>query len=245
MSVEKECQSCGAKFSTPNRRSETVKFCSLDCKQNAGWVSRKCHHCKKTFQRKKSDLKRSGRFFCSRKCYHANAIGKPNVGRPKVEWVRKVCETCSTPFDVVPSRKDKAKYCSAKCQHLNPAWREANSKSQQAEKSWRWSGGKYQTKDGYIRLKKSVSGKERFDFSHRRTILDAMIKQCPDHPFLKVVRGEIRLRTEIEVHHIDRDRGNNRLSNLLAITKAAHARIHHKNQKPSPTECWPPNPATW
>lgn len=244
MAVVKVCGCCGKEFSVPNRRHETVKFCSRECKTNAGWESFTCVKCGTGFRRKKSDNPGDPRRYCSMDCHHADKKGKKYQvdDRPRYH---KVCETCGVQFRVTETRKDTARFCSRKCQSASPEFRKECSEAQQGDKHWRWAGGVYKCGTGYARHKSKVLGEEKFVFIHRTIILMAMLESEPDHPFIIEKNGVKKLRTEIEVHHIDRNRSNNVLSNLLAVTKHAHAQIHHRNSKPKPWECWPRDPSRW
>lgn len=244
MPVQKVCEQCGAKFAVPPRRAEEVKFCSRECKTAAGRVKLSCGVCGSAFERVRSELKGKGAY-CSKQCYLTSQKGQPKAANPQRPRYFKTCEECGKEFRVTLTRKDTARFCSRECQGRNAAFRAECSEKQQGEKHWRWQGGIYQAGCGYTRFKKKVLSKERYVLMHRLVIEKAMQAECPDHPFLVTVDGEPRLHPDIEVHHIDRDRGNNALSNLLAVTKPAHAQIHHRNRKPDPWECWPPNPTKY
>jgi hypothetical protein len=184
--------------------------------------------------------------FCSRECFHAADKGAKHAEMPGHEKHYKDCVICGKNFRVTKTRKDTAKYCSNSCKLKCPDFRYKKSASVRAEKNHRWTGGLYKTGTGYIREKKKILGTETFTFNHRTVMLNAMLKECPNHPFLITnLDGEIKLSSSIEVHHIDRNRSNNEISNLLAVTKLAHAKIHHHNRKPEPWECWPSDPTIW
>lgn len=238
--VEKVCQQCGTGFTVPNRRSDEVKFCSVACKTEAGWALLKCCVCGAAVRRKKSDNSKSVRIHCSRACFHASRVGTPRSAAPKVR-VRKSCETCASDFWVIASRKDKARWCSRKCQSASPEFRAECSEKQSGPKAWRWKGGAYLLKSGYFKGKTRRRGVLKTTYSHREIVLAELLKADPTHPFIEGAW----LSSKIEVHHIDRNRTNNDLSNLLAVTKPAHARIHNHNEKPLPGECWPPDPSSW
>lgn len=242
MAVIKVCEHCKQNFTIPNRRSESVKYCSRTCKTEAGWVDLVCKTCGETFRRKKSDMKRSDNDYCSRICYHADRIGTAHKVDPNSVRYYRVCETCKKDFRVTETRKDVARWCSKECQSASPSWAEECSKRQLDEKHWRWSGGVYKNHEGYIRSQ--PMGRSR-SLEHRRILFDAMLLTEPNHHFIIEVDGVKKLNPEIEVHHIDKVRSNNVLDNLLAITKDAHAQIHHRNRKPRPWECWPSNPERW
>lgn len=242
MAVSKVCEHCKTKFAVPNRRHESVKFCSRECKTAAGWLDLTCVTCGDAFKRKRSDQKRTALPYCSRDCYLKAMPGMPRKREPDYF---KTCEHCGDGYKVVKSRLDISRYCSKECQVASPTWRARSSEVQQGERHWRWAGGNYETGKGYIRHKRKVLGQEAFTFNHRHVVLQAMLNECPDHPFIVTVDGKKALNREIDVHHIDRQRANNELSNLLAVTKDAHAQIHHRGKKPEPWECWPSNPVKW
>jgi hypothetical protein len=240
MAVLKTCQQCKTEFSTPNRRAETVKFCSLACKTQAGWKSLACPQCGAAFQRKVSDLK-GQTAYCSRECYDATKLGRLNA-KPDAPRYEKVCEQCKVTFPVTKTRAATARFCSRACQSNSDAWRKECSEKQVGEKHWRYRGGNYSGSAAYAQTP-TVNGVR---FSVHRAIMTAhMAAKVPDHPFLYEKDGRKVLRTHIHVHHIDRDPANNALENLLALTIDAHAKLHHNGRKPEPWECWPPNPAKW
>lgn len=242
MSVEKICLACQVSFTVPNRRHEEVKFCSRACKTSAGWETLKCPCCAVEFKRKKSIGAKSEVKFCSQACSLASRKGRKHRADPDAVKYFRVCEVCSKEFQVTKTRKDTARFCSRECKGSSPEYRAHASASQKGEKSWRWSGGEYLNHGGYIM--KKIDGVGR-PLEHRHVIFLAMIIKAPTHPFIVTVGGEKKLSSDIEVHHIDRDRANNSLDNLLAVTKFAHAQIHHRNRKPEPWECWPSNPERW
>lgn len=244
MPVNKACEKCGKAFTVPPRRSGEVRFCSRACKTAAGRITLRCAGCGKSFQRVSSD-QRGQSAYCSRDCYHAGQKGKPKReadSRPKYV---KTCEVCATKFRVTKTRAETARFCSKVCLRLSATYGQECSERQQGDKAWRWAGGKYKDHSGYIRQKAKRLGVETFGWEHRAVILEAMLAQAPHHPFIDRTGAKPKLRREVDVHHIDRDRAHNELSNLLAVTRLAHALIHAFNRKPEPWECWPPNPDKW
>lgn len=244
MAVQKVCQKCGVNFSVPLRRSDEVKYCSRDCKTEAGYATVACACCGVEVKRKLSEI-RGQAVYCSTDCYNKTKKGRKHKVDPAQPRYFKNCEVCSKEFRVTLTRKDTARFCSRECQSNSPEWRKQASEVQQGEKHWRWSGGKYLTHQGYIRHKRKVLGQESATFNHRIVMQEALLQADPNHPFLMKVDGKVKLSSDVEVHHIDRDRANNELSNLLIVTKMAHAKIHHFNTKPKENECWPPNPTNW
>lgn len=238
MPVEKTCAHCAKKFVVPNRRSDEVKFCSRQCKTEAGWRHLKCPTCGSEFKRKASDIK-GQTAYCSRACFDAVKLGMAQAKRsPRYE---KVCEQCSKTFAVTKTRVNTARFCSVACKGANEAWRQESSERQQGEKHWRYAGHKY--KDGPY--------KRRFDQTlgspgeHRLIFAKHMAEHAPGHPFLVLRDGVWWFHKTIHVHHIDGNPLNNDIANLLAVTSGAHAKIHHNRRKPEPWECWPTNPEKW
>lgn len=61
---------------------------------------------------------------------------------------------------------------------------------------------------------------------HRLVVESHLRENDPASPYLVEIDGELYLRREIEVHHIDGVKDNNAVENLLPMTKADHA-AHH------------------
>jgi len=225
----------------PNRRHDEVKYCSRDCKTAAGWEVFACAKCSTEFKRKKSDNSKSQVRFCSTLCSLQSRKGRKH--RPDPDLVKHYveCESCKKSFQVTKTRKDSARFCSTLCKFGHVGYRKLMSEAQTGDKHWRWNGGRYKNRRGYIQGKSNGPSQ----FEHRNVVFDAMMKDCPEHQFIIEVDGVKNLSPKVEVHHIDRNRSNNDLSNLLAVTKFAHSQIHHRNKKPEPWECWPSNPERW
>lgn len=235
MPVEKVCGHCATSFRVPNRRHETVKFCSVACKTAAKRRTLLCASCGNPFERRRhEDFAK----YCSSKCYHDAVVGvAKNVGHRQRYY--RTCEVCAAEFRVTFTRKDTARFCSMNCQSRSPVRCAEKSEVQRGDKSHRWKGGLYKHGTGYVRERGQNIASRTFRFEHRLVIERAMLEAEPDHPFLIEVGGRKKLDPKIEVHHIDLDRSHNEFSNLLAVTKRAHAQIHHRDRKPEPWECWP------
>ena len=249
--MEKNCETCGKEFSVKKYLFDVRRHCSAECKRKANRITLICKCCGNAWETWKSQVAIKGRpgagQFCSKDCADKSLI-KPKPEKPPKKQpseIYKVCEVCEATFRVYPCRKDTARFCSNHCKGISEVYRAKCSEQQQGEKSWRWSGGKYATHEGYVRAKSSKNGKEIFRFEHSRVMIEWITEEDPHSPFLIDIDGTKRLHPDVEVHHIDRIRSNNERSNLMVVTKDAHAKIHHKGSKPAPWECWPKNPTKW
>lgn len=250
----KTCENCGVEYQVKPYRQAASRFCSPSCKRENNNVAYECLECGKTFTDYVSRQKRGAKY-CSKAC-HAKAQ------RGGKDRVKLICEECGSEYEKSPCAAPISRYCNAKC-----SWK---AKQRQVEvacdncgKSFSVNAGRlgkvrfcsesckwkqytgnqsWESPDGLNR-----EGYKRYNntYEHRKIMLEWMLEEVPDHPFITVIDGERRLSDGIDVHHIDRDRTNNARENLLAVTRDAHARMHHRRRKPRPGECWPPNPCRY
>lgn len=239
-----KCVECGVDFPVKPYMAETRKFCSTSCKNKNSRLTLNCEHCSQPFWVFKSEVEKQSRRFCSMACRKTVMAAKPKPPKKAKEQVFKICKTCNVEFRVPLCRKETALYCSQKCKGSDPAYKLSSSKAQRQEKSARFQGGSV-GKRGYMKVKAWGEETAVHTFAHRTIVAYALAAENPAHPFLTTIDGLTRLRPEIHVHHIDRDKLNNDMNNLLAVTASAHSRLHKSGRKPDPWECWPSNPANW
>lgn len=114
----------------------------------------------------------------------------------KYKSTQRKCVVCSTIFLHRPSDADTHRFCSKKCQNHN--------------KKFGLPTGKYFSYDGYIVLVRTPDGR----------------KQIKEHRYIMEQHlGRKLLPTEI-VHHINEKKTDNRLENLLVVSRREHNRIH-------------------
>lgn len=142
--------------------------------------------------------------------------------------VEKVCENCKQSFLVELYRKDKARFCSVVCRSkvvmscLN-YWkgktrsaedRAKISKSTSKENHYRWAGNERKDSEGYVFVR-------AYDHPHKNH--KGMIRKHKEA--MENYLGCIVPR-EWEIHHIDKNKENNNLSNLMLFkSKSAHRRF--------------------
>lgn len=123
-----QCATCGVAF-TPKQRSETAKYCSLQCHAEALRTTpvRSCEMCGSPFQRRPSGTGKPPRF-CSRACAdEGRRKGTVKTGLsptlrppkspkpPKPPRSRVYFPTCEMCGRLFCARGSSAKYCSAQC----------------------------------------------------------------------------------------------------------------------------------
>ena len=152
---------------------------------------------------------------CSRKCY-SKRRSRIYIGSKHPQWkggvcnTKKKCELCKKSFFGLLKRK----FCSRSCQ---VRFKSLGSKNP------RWKGGRIKDKDGYITLLKP---------NHPNAKKSGYILE---HRFiLSEILGRPLLKNEI-IHHKNEIKDDNRLENLLLMSKKEHDRFHtikrHQNEK--------------
>jgi len=160
-----------------------------------------CTTCKKDIKRSPSGL-RFKRIYCSREC------------RRKTIYIN--CAQCGKQLRAIPSCLPRKKYCSERCKGLAifniPKNRENNIKSiPKGKDSSLWKGGSYVSK-GYRIIGRKINRKQARILEHRLVM--------EKHIGRKLTQNEI-------VHHIDKNKLNNVISNLEVMTREDHAHLHY------------------
>jgi hypothetical protein len=168
---------------------------------------------------------------CSNEC-----SGKVTASRYAAERVEKLCPVCGHKFFVPLSHADRRECCSIRCANKHP-----DRKHSTRENHYLWNGGKTLHTGGYLYVRADghpYSGNAGYVLEHRVILESRMRKEAPGHRFLIDHAGVLYLRPEIEVHHINKDKRDNALENLLACTSGAHQSIH-SGKAPMTGETWP------
>lgn len=150
-----------------------------------------CEVCGTEKKRDKNQMLRNKRNFCSRACYEV--WWKENVwgrGEKNSKWKPKItvtCLSCEKQFEVAPSRKDKAKFCSYSCRarhyftgHNNPLWKDGvsgdNKKFRRSAAYAEWRNSIYR-RDRWTCQKCGYKGKQ---------LIAHHIKKFSDYPELRL-----------------------------------------------------------
>lgn len=171
-----------------------------------------CRECGTRFTlRRPSDLRPEGNF-CSRSCYAANQ--RTRTGEQSNRWkgghVTLLCDHCGETFTVSPGKVTNRstgvtrRFCSRAC------WDEARKNGHDAPK---WRGGRYIDHQGYVSV---------FAPDHPT----AVNNRVREHRLVMERKLGRALRRDEHVHHIDGDKTNNDLSNLVVMSKSEHMKLH-------------------
>lgn len=161
--------------------------------------------------------------FCSQKCY-----GK---------WIKQqhlncVCPICGAKFHVKPYRINKTKinYCSRKCHYAaKMEYMKGNKNHQYGLKgvlNSSWKSDRKITNYGYYKIRDLTHPFRCSDdmvFEHRLVAEKFLLN---DENSVEI-DGKKYLRPDYYVHHIDGNKLNNNLDNLVVMTKAEHTRLHN------------------
>lgn len=172
----------------------------------------------------------------AKSCSDACAIQVRAKSRERKESV--TCKRCGKTFLSPRSQAPFRVFCSQKCKQ--EVRKEMLSEKFSGSGNPMWKGGEPGHSDGYtLHLDRShpyaVNG---YVLKHRIVVEKHIRKKCQDSKLLERIGNSFYLRQDTVVHHIDGDRKNNKISNLIACTKRAHAQIHN-GVAPSVDEYWP------
>lgn len=224
--IIKTCLTCGKQFSVHKYRSNTSKYCSHNC--YSLWLridkTAICPICKKPFTKK-----RNTSIYCSRYCCHKSQ---------KKEMITKTCLRCSKSFKVKPSLSPRKKYCSKECTRNQvllscdicnkPFYRKASHVKENnfcsrgctnkhlsiifsGDKSYRWTGG------------------INFDGRYYKINI-APNKTMRYHRYVMEKHLGRKLKSKEIVHHINRNKSDNRIENLMLMTDPKHKSHHAHNR---------------
>lgn len=172
-----------------------------------------CAHCSKEFYVPKNRVETAK--FCSRSCLALHAR----------ERVESECEVCGKPFEHISSRANKAKYCSRTCYHKAQAQKgSVTSECRHCGKSFQHAPSvdrKYCSR-ACVNKESKKTFKGKFTTIRRMMERRGMIEACErcgykEHPEI------------LGVHHKDRNRQNNELSNLEVLCPNCHSLEHNKH----------------
>lgn len=201
----KNCDNCGATYRPYKKRS---RFCSDKCRYDWGNAHRayphKCVGCGHDYVAKLARQK-----YCSASC----ALTHTQVKRVLE------CIDCGASFEFIGrTRKERCEPCHK--QYWNAYYSAAAiGEGSKLRNQWRGHNPNWRADNPYRRAVRSLPGEVRYKY--RNVCYDYWPRCCA------VCGGEVR----VEVHHIDGDRLNYSLDNLVPLCKTHHSLIHRKPHK--------------
>jgi len=171
---------------------------------------RTCDFCQESFILKRKKKDRPGKF-CSYDCYWAS-IKKVRVER--------ICLSCGKLLLLAPFEVRKGtKFCSQECYHLSKkGLKMPEGCIRKGEDNFNWKGGIINQKNGYVLIltKYHPSG-QKYVLQHR-LVMEAQIGRF--------------LGSKEQVHHINENKKDNRIENLMLFrSNSEHRRYHGRKQR--------------
>ena len=145
------------------------------------------------------------RGWCSKHYQRWRRHGDPSLHYPGVRRsIESACTVCGVLFKIEPNQieRGEGKYCSRKCHHEAMRGRASSTAAPIGSKRLR--------PDGYVEIK-TEQGQKHWSLEHRHV--------------METHLGRI-LDTGEHVHHLNGNKADNRLENLVVYTNAEHAAIH-------------------
>ena len=200
----------------------------------------KCDNCNTEFDKKKAQIKRSVHHFCCKQCHDVFRKGKSNLARRRrivkecdncggiievqlsryktfnyhfcnqdceYEWMKKsvkvTCDLCGKEFERTLSQYKRGNvfFCSRKC----------SENGKKLNKHWNWQGGKSFEKYGV-------------DFDN---VLKELVRKRDEHTCQECQFTEKQLGYKLNIHHIDYDKRNNKMNNLISLCNNCHSQSNY------------------
>lgn len=148
-----------------------------------------------------------------------------------IEYLNCECPICHKKFHLKPSqiKKTKNNYCSRECHREAKKIYMAGSKNHQYGKKGHrnasWKSDVKESRYGYVQIRvldHPFRDGDDFVFEHRLVAEKYLLN---DENSL-IINGKRYLSPKYVVHHIDFDRKNNSVDNLMVMTKKDHQRLH-------------------
>lgn len=190
-------------------------------------ITKICKQCGKEFE--VPDYRKTAKYCCD-ECKHNALHGDLNC----------ICEVCGKRFHLKPSaiKSSKRHTCSREC--LN----KLKSILYKGEGNHQYGlrGDKNSSFKGAVILRKNNNLVERMVYKpdhpyadkngrvkEHRLIVEQHYEMF-DSKYFDIISGKHYLKKSVDVHHINFDHNDNRIENLIPLTRAEHTKLHNKNE---------------
>lgn len=213
------CKFCKKEFEIYKSRIGEIAYCSLECKKNDiierdPRIIKICIYCKKEFKVAKNRINTAN--YCSRKCIHDDTT------------TIKICEYCKKEFKIYNNREDTAKYCSKQCMNNNSRCYETCKFCNQQFEIINNQKGKriYCSTECY---NNDSIGNPYLSGPYYRCS-DGNNQQLNYHRYLIQQHLGRKLLSNEHIHHIDGNKLNNTIDNLMIVSPSDHRKLHKEKE---------------
>lgn len=181
-----------------------------------------CQHCDKEF--KVPACRADSAHYCSKECadnYRGATLKKPKV--------KVVCQQCGKEEWTFPCFEKSRKFCSYECYYEFMKTDPEQANRVAGEKNPMWKGGVVDHTSGYFYECASDHpfSSNGYVLQHRLVVERYLREHLPSLEYLVEIDGVQYLRPECVVHHIDHNRKNNDLGNLMLFRNDSEHQKHH------------------
>lgn len=209
------CKQCQKPFKARVKSNgHIVEYCSWSCyKQVLSEPNETCAYCRKELHVAPSRQKRQPKFFCSHACQRFYRYKEFDQYIANPQWLNEQYVLLGkTTWDIAKDIGCSQNLVLQRLKRFGIPRRKSGfgSKPCFAENHPRWKGGRRITKDGYVLVMVRENGRllGKYVLEHRLVM--------EKHLNRPLKSGEI-------IHHINEDRSDNRIKNLVLVTPAAHS----------------------
>jgi len=188
------------------------------------YIEIKCMNCGKIFMCTRQRINKNKTLFCSNKC-RGQYIKENNKNM--------ICVVCGKKYHAALShiKNYNSKYCSRECHYIAKKEYCSGEKNHQyglkGDKNSSWKSDRRISFYGYILIRKlnhPFANCDDFVFEHRLVAEKFLLNETNSIE----INNKRYLRPDYVVHHIDFDRQNNNINNLIVMGKGEHGKLHKK-----------------
>lgn len=190
-------------------------------------ITKTCLICGKSFE--VPHWRKDSAKYCSTECQNISLRGEPNC----------VCEVCGKQFHVKPYHLHKYKHhtCSKECSNKLKALLYTGEGNHQfglkGELNASFKGKEILNKNNNLVEVKVYDPSHPYCDKNGRVLKHRLIVEenykLFDLKYFEEINGRVVLRKTSHVHHINENHSDNRIENLMPVTKAEHKALHNLN----------------